>query len=103
MRNERKKTIPHDTIFDVFLRNLQGSTEVDTPINHEEPIDDGSSPFPKVYGELRALASGYLRRQRKNHTLQPTALVHEAFMKLLRHESAGLGAGNDLVRLAFGQ
>jgi RNA polymerase sigma factor (TIGR02999 family) len=36
-----------------------------------------------VYGELRGLAGGYARRQRADHTLQPTALVHEAFMKLV--------------------
>jgi RNA polymerase sigma-70 factor (ECF subfamily) len=36
-----------------------------------------------VYGELRRLADGYLRRERRDHTLQPTALVHEAFLKLL--------------------
>ena len=36
-----------------------------------------------VYAELRRLAASYLRRERPNHTLQPTALVHEAFMRLL--------------------
>ncbi len=36
-----------------------------------------------VYKELRKLAASYLQRQRSNHTLQPTALVHEAYMKLI--------------------
>jgi RNA polymerase sigma factor (TIGR02999 family) len=36
--------------------------------------------FPLVYDELRVLARGYLRRERRDHTLQPTALVHEAFL-----------------------
>ena len=36
-----------------------------------------------VYGELRRLAANYLRRERSDHTLQPTALVHEAFMRLV--------------------
>lgn len=36
-----------------------------------------------VYSELRKLAASYLRGQRSNHTLQPTALVHEAYMKLI--------------------
>lgn len=36
-----------------------------------------------VYAELRTLAAGYLRRERGDHTLQPTALVHEAFVRLL--------------------
>ena len=35
-----------------------------------------------VYDELRALASHYLRRERAGHTLQPTALVHEAWLRL---------------------
>src|SRR5215467_10117279 len=33
-----------------------------------------------VYAELRKIADGYLRRERRDHTLQPTALVHEAWM-----------------------
>ncbi len=37
--------------------------------------------FADVYGELRALAARYLHRERKSHTLQPTALVHEAYLK----------------------
>ncbi|MBN2295303.1 MAG: sigma-70 family RNA polymerase sigma factor [Pirellulales bacterium] len=39
--------------------------------------------LPMVYGELRQLAAQFLRHERNNHTLQPTALVHEAFMKLV--------------------
>jgi RNA polymerase sigma-70 factor, ECF subfamily len=38
--------------------------------------------LPKIYMELRRLAGGYLRRERDDHTLQPTALVHEAYLKL---------------------
>lgn len=38
---------------------------------------------PLVYDELRRLAASYLRRERPNHTLQPTALVHEAYMRLV--------------------
>ena len=41
------------------------------------------SLIPLVYGELRRLASAYLRRERADHTLQSTALVHEAFMRLV--------------------
>jgi RNA polymerase sigma factor (TIGR02999 family) len=39
--------------------------------------------LPHIYGELRRLAGSYLRRERADHTLQPTALVHEAYMKLI--------------------
>ena len=38
---------------------------------------------PLVYAELRRLAAGYLRREAPGHTLQPTALVHEAFLRLV--------------------
>jgi RNA polymerase sigma factor (TIGR02999 family) len=36
-----------------------------------------------VYAELRRIAASYLRRERRDHTLQPTALVHEAYMRLV--------------------
>jgi RNA polymerase sigma factor (TIGR02999 family) len=39
--------------------------------------------MPLVYGELRRLAAGYLRRERRDHTLQPTGLVHEAYLRLV--------------------
>ena len=39
--------------------------------------------FPIVYAELRTLASSYLRRERPDHTLQSTALVHEAYLRLV--------------------
>jgi RNA polymerase sigma factor (TIGR02999 family) len=38
--------------------------------------------MPLVYPELRRLAGGYMRMERAGHTLQPTALVHEAFLRL---------------------
>lgn len=39
--------------------------------------------IPEVYDEMRRLAGGYLQRERSDHTLQPTALVHEAYLRLL--------------------
>jgi RNA polymerase sigma-70 factor (ECF subfamily) len=39
--------------------------------------------IPIIYDELRRVARGALRRERNNHTLQPTALVHEAFLRLI--------------------
>ena len=44
--------------------------------------------FPLVYDELRDIADRYFRRQRNDHTLQPTALVHEAFVKLVDQTQA---------------
>jgi RNA polymerase sigma factor (TIGR02999 family) len=40
--------------------------------------------LPIVYAELRRIAGKYLRREFPNHTLQPTELVHEAFMRLVK-------------------
>ena len=39
--------------------------------------------MPLVYDELRRLAGNYLRRERADHTLQPTALVHQAYVRLV--------------------
>ncbi|HEX8163927.1 MAG TPA: sigma-70 family RNA polymerase sigma factor [Pyrinomonadaceae bacterium] len=39
--------------------------------------------FPLVYDELRLMARRYLRREREGHTLQPTALVNEAYLRLV--------------------
>ncbi len=43
-----------------------------------------ASPLPIVYDEMRRLAASYLRRERPGQTLQGTALVHEAYMRLLQ-------------------
>ena len=42
----------------------------------------------QVYGELRRLARKYMRAERVNHTLQPTALVNEAYMRLMSEPGA---------------
>jgi RNA polymerase sigma factor (TIGR02999 family) len=57
--------------------------------------DEGAleSLLPIVYDELRSIARNYLRRERADHTLEPTALVHEAFIRLL--EPAGAADWND--------
>src|SRR5918997_4013772 len=51
-------------------------------------MDDGrqsaDSLLPIVYQELRRLAASYLRRERPGQTLQPTALVHEAYLRLMK-------------------
>jgi RNA polymerase sigma factor (TIGR02999 family) len=43
--------------------------------------------MPLVYDELRRLAQHYLRRERADHTLQSTALVHEAYVRLVGQDS----------------
>jgi RNA polymerase sigma-70 factor (ECF subfamily) len=49
--------------------------------------DAASKLMPLVYNELRLLARGYMRYERPEHTLQPTALVHEAYLKLVNQRS----------------
>ena len=48
----------------------------------------GEKLIPLVYVELRRLARSYMRRERTDHTLQATALVHEAYLKLVEQRSA---------------
>ena len=44
--------------------------------------------MPIVYEELRALAAHYLQSERSDHTLQPTALVHEVYLRLIGQKNA---------------
>jgi RNA polymerase sigma factor (TIGR02999 family) len=46
------------------------------------------SLMPLVYGELRRLANNYLRSERPGHTLQPTALVNEAYLRLVDQKNS---------------
>lgn len=46
-----------------------------------------NATLPAVYDELRQLAASYLRRERSDHTLQPTALVHESYLRLLNQKT----------------
>jgi RNA polymerase sigma factor (TIGR02999 family) len=61
------------------------SSRVTQLLEKFEPGDRhaGEQLFADVYSELRALAARYLQWERKDHTLQPTALVHEAYLKLV--------------------
>lgn len=49
--------------------------------------DAGPKLIPLVYDELRRMADRYMRRERSDHTLQTTALVHEAYLKLVDQHS----------------
>ena len=54
------------------------------PVGKDPGMD---AALPAIYDELRKLAAGYLRRERSDHTLQPTALVHESYLRLLNQRS----------------
>jgi RNA polymerase sigma factor (TIGR02999 family) len=61
--------------------------------------------MPLVYNELRQLAASHLRRERSDHTLQATALVHEAYLRLVEQDHVNwqnrhhfFGAAANLMR-----
>lgn len=68
----------------------------EAPIGITQLLDDWSDGdraaleklLPIVYGELRRLARRELRRERPGHTLQPTALVHELYVRLVEQKRA---------------
>jgi RNA polymerase sigma-70 factor, ECF subfamily len=55
---------------------------------------------PVVYRRLRDVARGYLARERRGHTLSPTALVHEAYLRLLEQPGVRWRGGAHVVALA---
>ena len=55
-------------------------------VREAEPKEALERLLPLVYDELRVLARAHLRNERPDHTLQATALVHEAFLRLLGGE-----------------
>jgi RNA polymerase sigma factor (TIGR02999 family) len=55
---------------------------------------------PLVYAELRKIAEAYLRGERTGHTLQPTALVHEAWMRLARPGETAFATRSHFYALA---
>lgn len=65
---------------------MNDSASIDVTEILQDWNGNGDAParlMPLVYDELRRLAAGYLRRERFDHTLQPTALVHEAYLRLV--------------------
>jgi RNA polymerase sigma-70 factor, ECF subfamily len=56
--------------------------------------------IPLVYRELRRLAVGCLRRERPDHTLQPTALVHEAYLRLVDQKNPSWQNRSHFFRVA---
>ena len=66
---------PHGPITELLRASSQGNRAAEAQL------------IPFVYNELRRLAASYMRSERPDHTLQPTALVHEAYLKLIDQES----------------
>jgi RNA polymerase sigma-70 factor (ECF subfamily) len=56
--------------------------------------------LPLVYDELRRLAADYMKNERHDHTLQPTALVHEAYLRLVGSDQVWKGRSHFLAAAA---
>lgn len=68
----------------------QHSEQITSLLNELESNDQNQAEiiYPLVYDHLREVAHGQLRRERRGHTLQTTALVHEAYIKLVDQDRA---------------
>ncbi len=60
-------------------------------IERSQAGDDAAAEalMPMVYDELRRIAAAYMKRERPGQTIQPTALVHEAYLRLLKDKKQG--------------
>ncbi len=65
--------------------------------------DAADALLAATYGELRKLARAFMKNERENHTLQPTALVHEAYLRLFRDQPVDLESHEAFFRLIAAQ
>lgn len=61
---------------------------------------DLNEMYPLVYDELKRLAAFYMRQERTDHTLQPTALVHEAYLRLREQEKGRYINRTQFIKIA---
>jgi RNA polymerase sigma factor (TIGR02999 family) len=59
-----------------------------------------NAALPALYNELREIAASYLRKERAGHTLQPTALVHESYLRLVSQRTVDWGNRLHLLSIA---
>ncbi len=74
-----------------------------TPITRDVLRDDEAElddVYLLVYDELKRLAAYYMKQERSNHTLQPTALVHEAYLRLAKQEKREFLTKTEFLSLA---
>jgi RNA polymerase sigma factor (TIGR02999 family) len=72
MKSSKPEQVGENSITALLQQLSEGNREVEADL------------IPQIYPELRQLAARYMRRERRNHTLQPTALVHEAYERLVQ-------------------
>jgi RNA polymerase sigma-70 factor (ECF subfamily) len=87
-RNPALARIPPRPALDPSERYDKDVTRLLAQMRREGGDDAAARVFPLVYEQLRELAARQLRRERAGHTLQATALVHEAFLKLQHQHEA---------------
>ncbi|HEY7855489.1 MAG TPA: ECF-type sigma factor [Terriglobales bacterium] len=69
-------------------------------LSRQAPRQAIDALLPQVHAELHRLAAAYLSRQRPGHTLQPTALINEAYLKLAAHPASGWESRSHFVAVA---
>ena len=80
----------------------QQTTQMVADLAHGEK-HRAATLVPLVYDELRALAQRYLARERQDHTLQPTALVHEVYLRMVDSTVVDWRGRAQFLALAAGQ
>jgi len=77
---------------------LRAAIAADSPVSRGE--ETLQALLPMVYRRLRDIARGFLARERRAHTLSPTALVHEAYLRLMEQPGVSWRSGAHVVALA---
>ena len=80
----------------------QHSEQITTLLNQLESSDRNQAEiiYPLIYDHLREVAHGQLRQERRGHTLQTTALVHEAYIKLVDQDQASFHNRSHFLAIA---
>lgn len=87
VRNDRIESSENPDLMPTASRNDVTGFLIEWSKGDQEALN---KLMPLVYDELRRLASRYLRHERPGHSLQTTALVHEAYLKLVDQKNANL-------------
>ena len=99
-RQSGKQRQPIARILDITVRYMivNKASLPAVEINNNAPAID--QLLPVVYKELRRLAAHFLKQERADHTLQPTALVHEAYLRLLDQKNISVQNGAQFFAMA---
>lgn len=76
---------------------MKKAAEMDLPQSRRAALD---TAVPALYQELRRIARDYLAAERPDHTLQPTALVHEAYLRLIQQQKVDWSSREQVLGVA---